>query len=466
MALRRSRHLRLAWLLLAILGAMHAHIGLVLFEMGALAAAPTSALEVPSAELPAKLDLDRALSLFRTHGLDLLIADAAVASAEGELTSAGAVPNPSLSVGYGRSVFYGACTDAAGQPSTCPPIPGLWTVSASDQAALSDGISGKRGLRRDVARAALRAAKGGRADAQRVLESQVRQQFVQALVAGEALRVARDVARVSKMMFELTETRFRVGSVSEADLARMDTARLESDQAVDAALGNLQAARFALAFLLGVRGRVPDFEVQGPQFLRGAAFPNLEGAGREALLGRAFQARPDLGAARDQVARAEASLRLARRERFPDIALSLSYSQQGTGTNSVTPPTYSLGLSAPLPVFYRQQGEIQSAEADLRAQRLQLARLESSIVNDVETAWSGYVASARQVRRMEGGLLASAHRARELVLVQYQKGAASLLDYLDAQRTYAATSAEYLQDLTSFWTAVFRLEQAVGVELR
>ncbi len=445
---------------------MHAPIGLVLIELTALAGTPLRAAEAPSPELPATLDLDRALSLFRARGFDLLIADAAVAAAEGDLASAGAVANPSLSVGYGRSLYFGGCADSSGQPTACPSVPGLWSASVSDQAALSDALSGKRGLRQDVARAALRAAKGSRADAQRVLESQVRQQFVQALIAVEALRVARDVAKVSKMMFELTETRFRVGSVSEADLARMDTARLESDQAVDAALGNLRAARFALAFLLGVRGKVPDFEVQGPQLLHGAALPGLEGAGRETLLERAFQARPDLAAARDQAARAEASLRLSRRQRLPDIALSLAYSQQGTGTSAVTPPTFSLGLSAPLPLFYQQQGEIQKAEADLETQRLQVARLQAALVSDVETAWSGYVTSARQVRRMEGGLLASAHRARELVLVQYQKGAASLLDYLDAQRTYAAISAEYLQDVTGFWTAVFRLEQAVGVELR
>jgi len=67
---------------------------------------------------------------------------------------------------------------------------------------------------------------------------------------------------------------------------------------------------------------------------------------------------------------------------------------------------------------------------------------------------------------MEGGLLERARRARELVSVQYQKGAASLLDFLDAQRTFIATNVEYLQDLALYWGAVFKLEQAVGEDLR
>jgi len=68
---------------------------------------------------------------------------------------------------------------------------------------------------------------------------------------------------------------------------------------------------------------------------------------------------------------------------------------------------------------------------------------------------------------MESGtLLESAQRARDLVFIQYQKGAASLLDYLSAQAQFIATRVEYLNDLTNYWTAIFGLEKAVGTELR
>ena len=69
-------------------------------------------------------------------------------------------------------------------------------------------------------------------------------------------------------------------------------------------------------------------------------------------------------------------------------------------------------------------------------------------------------------RRAGGGLLESAKGAFDIVAAQYDKGAASLTDYLDALRTYIATKNEYFGDLASYWTAVYQLEAAVGKELR
>jgi cobalt-zinc-cadmium efflux system outer membrane protein len=66
---------------------------------------------------------------------------------------------------------------------------------------------------------------------------------------------------------------------------------------------------------------------------------------------------------------------------------------------------------------------------------------------------------------MESRLLERARRARDLVDYQYKKGAASLLELLDAQRTFVAINAEYYQDVSDYWTAFYQLEEAVGQEL-
>jgi len=81
------------------------------------------------------------------------------------------------------------------------------------------------------------------------------------------------------------------------------------------------------------------------------------------------------------------------------------------------------------------------------------------------------VTARKLVERMEGprrdggGLLQSARGAFEVVATQYEKGGASLTDYLDALRTYIATRTEYFADLSSYWTAVFQLEAAIGRDL-
>jgi cobalt-zinc-cadmium efflux system outer membrane protein len=422
-------------------------------------------------QLPHTLRLESALQIFRERGLDLLIADAAVESAQGDLRIARGFTNPALTLGYGRSI-----AKRLGDPEADPPTANAWVIQKdpllaaglSDQAGLQAIIFGKRGLRVDVAQAALGAARLARVDAQRTLESLLKQQFLLTLIARDTFQFTKEVQAASTRMLELTQTRYGAGAISEADLARIRTAKLESDQAVDVAFQNYKLAHLGLAFLLGVRTAVPDFEVEEPNLLRYVLPPALSEASREGLLKDALQQRPDLRAYQFQQQRSASSVALAKRLRIPEIALGLTYTQQGTiEGQAVSPPTLTLSLSAPLPIFYQQQGDIQKAEADYRTQALQYAKIQAQVVTDVESAHAAFLSSEQLVKRMEtGGLLESARRARELVSIQYQKGAASLLDFLDAQRTYIGIRVEYLQDLTLYWTAVFKLEQAVGVKLQ
>jgi outer membrane protein, heavy metal efflux system len=423
----------------------------------ALAWGGARAAEVPAPpELPATLRLEDALRLFRERGLDLLIAEAAVASAEADVRIAGAVPNPALNGSVGRSWNCG--------PGGCPGP--AWGAGLSDQAALADVLSGKRGLRLDVARASLSAARLSRTDAERTLSFQVKQQFLGVLMARRALDFAYEAQKATTEMFNLSLVRFKAGAISEADVARVEVLKLEAEQGVESARQALGQARAGLAFLLGVRGRLPEFEAVQPDLLQGPVPPKLQGATSDSLLSLALEHRPDLKAAAFQEQRAEAAVALARRQVVPDFALSLGYTQEGAGAGAITPPTGTVGLSFPLPILYQQQGEIAKAEADRRTQALARARVEVLVTSDVANAHAAYTSSQRMVQRMEVRLLDRSRTARDLVQFQYQKGAASLIDYLDAERTYIATQVEYLNDLTTYWTAVFQLEQAVGTTLR
>jgi len=410
--------------------------------------------------MPGVLNLADAMELFRKNGLDVLIAEAAVESAEGDVSVAGAVPNPSLSGSFGKSFV---CKDG------CNFLPApAFGVGLADQTAIEDSLSGKRGLRLDVARAALRAARLDRADAERTGVALVRTQFVQALIAQESLLTAEETAQDSAKLRDLMNVRYRSGAVSEADLARVETDALEAQQSVATAQLQLRTAKLGVAFLLGIRTAVPDFKVDAPELLTATVPQKLLAATSESLLVDALEARPDLQASQAQVVRADASLSLAKRLVFPDITLSVNYAQEGTGANAITPPTASVGLSITLPIFYQQQGEIRRAEADARTQALGKAKAQAQVVSDVETAFAGYRTALERAQRMEGdaGMLARARRARDLVEIQYQKGAASLLEILDAQRTFRAVAFEAQSNLADYWTAVFRLEQAVGRTLQ
>jgi cobalt-zinc-cadmium efflux system outer membrane protein len=415
----------------------------------------------PHVEVPTQLSLDQALQILRRQGLDLLIAEAAVRGAEGDVHTAGAVPNPALNLGWGRVFNYTP-------PSTCNGCDNnQYTAGISDQAAIEDSLSGKRSLRLKVTRAALAAAKMSRVDALRTLEFQAKSAYAQVAQAQRAVAFSKQVQATNVKTLDLFQTRLRSGAINEGDLARIETQKLEADQALDQANEAVHQARIALAFVLGVRGPVPDFVVDD-KVLDFYIPPTLANPDPDQLMRTAFEHRPDLAALGYQRASAEAAIALAKRQRFPDITLSAQYTQTGTGgkdTQAIQPPTLSFGLSAPIPVFYQQQGEIRRAEANYDTQSLQQTKATAQVVSDVAAAASSYSTSRVLLERMEKSLKPSAERAFQITRLQYDKGAATLMDLLDAQRTYIAISVEYLQDLTNYWTAVYQLEQAVGMEL-
>ncbi|GAC1428137.1 MAG: TolC family protein [Thermoanaerobaculia bacterium] len=407
-------------------------------------------------QLLAPLTLERALREFRARAFDLILADATIASARADLAVASAIPNPSVSLSRGSTSGY--------DPSACA---GCSNTSLSggltDQAAISDFLTGKRRLRTDVARATLDATKHSRADVERTLEFTLKQQLLQAELAKQSLRYADEARHLASEMLDLVNARYKAGAVSEADVARVEVQKLEVEQTVDVAQQTLESAKAQLAYLLAYDGSPHALDV-GDDLIRPSA-PRLSTASREKLIEEALTNRPDLAAVRSQLDRARASVDLARRLRVPDVLPSLQYSQEGRGQNAIQPPTVTVGFSATVPAFYRYGGEVARARADLRTQETAQAKIAAQVRSDVSSGFASFESAKKRAGRMEGRLLARAARARDLVRLQYEKGAASLFEFLDAQRTYLATQTEYLQTLNDYWTAIFQLEEATGEEL-
>jgi len=107
---------------------------------------------------------------------------------------------------------------------------------------------------------------------------------------------------------------------------------------------------------------------------------------------------------------------LAKRQRIPDFFPSLQYSQEGSGQNAIQPPTVTVSVSAAPPLFYRNQGEIAKAEADLRSQQTTANKIEAQVGSDVSTAYAALTSAQSRVSRMEDRLLQRAAVARDLVI--------------------------------------------------
>jgi cobalt-zinc-cadmium efflux system outer membrane protein len=416
----------------------------------------TSSAE-PLRAVPDPLTLDQALALFRRHGFDLLLADVAVAKARGDLQAAAAFPNPVVSAAGGHSFNYdpGRCS-LGGCSATA------FNVNLSDEGLLLDFVIGKRDLRVQVAAAALDAAQRARADAERLLLPTVRELFTQAVLATAMLGVAREAVRTAQQTYDRVHG--RAGGVSEADETRAELAEIEAERLVDSATERVSTAKAALAALLGARGAYADFQVSGtpPPFVDP---PVLRTASAASLSALALDHRADVAAARARVQRADAGLALARRERIPDIAFIATYQQEGTGTEAIQPPTATFGLSLPLPLLYQNQGEILAAEAEAQRRQLETEKTEAQVGADVSAAFAAFQSARSRVLSMESRLLDRSRHARDLLAARHGKGLASLFEYLDAQRRFVTAQTDYYEDLSDYWTALYKLEQSVGVEL-
>ncbi len=433
---------------------MRPHLLALLLLLGCPAA--TVAAETPaepSTPLPPTLTLRDALRIAEDRAPDRQVADAVLAAARAQVKTAGAIPNPAAS-------FMAGWSSECQAPGCNQPT---FTATLGDQGAVATLLTGQRGLAVDAAEQGLKGAEGIRRDAARNLAFLVKQQFVAAAVAGRSLKVAREEAALAGQTVDLARKRYESGAISDADVARLEVLHLQMEQLADRAQQSYDQARALLAQLLGVREPGPAFEIDpGPTATAIPPAP-LAASTLASLTEEARHDRPDLAAARAQVESTRSLAALARRQVIPLFQLQAQYQQQGSSSGGwFTPPTASVGLSLPLPVLYQQQGQIGQADAAVMLAEATSAKVESQVVGDVAAAYAAYQASRSAARRAEDRLLARSRDARDLVQIQYAKGAASLLDYLDAQRTHLSNELDYLSSLGAFWTSVFQLEQAVG----
>lgn len=405
--------------------------------------------------------LDDVLRIFRAQGFDLLVAEAQVMGARGDALAAGAWANPQVSGSVshaGRPYRENLCP--LGQCSATG-----FMVNMTDQAGLLDVATGKHHLRARAGRWAADAMQHNLADAHRQLEAAVKAQFLALALDQAEVEFSVQASASYKNGLMLFRDRYQAGDISDADLTRVEIEAMEAQQREDGARAKLEDDRAVLSLLMGYRARVPMFSVAAP-VIDIAPAEQLIGLPEDHLVTIAESHRPDLLALSKLKQSAEASLALAKRSRLPDMALNINYQQFGVGQNAIQPRTYTAGLTLNLPILYQHQGEVMRAEANLRVAEVQLGKARALVHADVRRAQAALKYAYARTQRSQNHLMQLAAKALALVRLQYTKGAASLLDLLDAQRTFSQVNLDHLSTLGEFWGAVIGLEQALAADVR
>ncbi len=336
-------------------------------------------------------------------------------------------------------------------------------LALDDNAAIEDQLSGKRALRIENAAQALAAARLNIDDVKRVELSQLRQAYVAAMMARLNVDAARETFDTYDKQLKLNQIRFEQGSIGRLDLSQVLAAQLEALQSVSTAQAGYNQSLASLLFLLGVRGETPQVALITAIDYR--EVPALRDASIGSLVRESEEQRTDVRIAQANLEQAEVALRQAKRALLPDIAVNVGYSEICNSDTCSSAPAFNVGLSGNLPLLYWQQGEIKRAESNVAAARRGVDKARAQVLSDVSQAWAGYAAAREQIERMEGKLLAEYKLSRDLAQIQYEKGAASLVDFLFAERSYVAAELEYHQDLANFWSSIFQLEQATNKPL-
>ncbi len=314
-------------------------------------------------------------------------------------------------------------------------------------------LGGKRQRRIDSARAATRVTGHELDDVRRQIIFQVKKSFTDALAGREGLALAEQNLQALDELERIQRFRAERGDISELELLRIQVQRFAFERDAADARQALKAAKIALRAVAGPEQIAEDFDVVGDLAIKDIVLTQID------LYRRALANRPDLRAAEAAREKANADIRLARANAWWDVTPQVEYQRIGPDN------TIGFGISLPIRIFDRNQGEIARTRAEAKRVEAALEAVAVQALLEVDTALAALRTEGEKLTVLRDTYLPKAKQARDTVEYAYRRGGVSLLDYLDAQRTYRDTAAEYLRLLASYWTSFYQLETAVGGSL-
>jgi cobalt-zinc-cadmium efflux system outer membrane protein len=308
----------------------------------------------------------------------------------------------------------------------------------------------KRQRRLQAARDQTAVTRAQVADAERTLAFNVGQQFVSVLLAESTLQFALQDLNSFQQTVDIAQAQFKAGYIGEGDYLKIELQLLQFQTDVSSArLAKVQAL-VGLRQLLGYNTVPADFDVLGD-----LAYQPLKG-NLEDFQAKALHERPDFHAAELGITAAQSQILLAKANAKVDVTGTFDF------THVSDEYTASLFANFALPIFNRNQGEIKRTGYALTQAQEQEQAASDTVLSDVAVAYEAVRSNDEVVQLYTSGYLKQAQDSRDISEYAYKRGAASLLDFLDAERSYRSIQLAYRQALASYMTALEQLKQAVG----
>jgi cobalt-zinc-cadmium efflux system outer membrane protein len=397
------------------------------------------------------------VSIFYQRNLDLIAAQYNIDQARADAIIASAIPNPTISIQI-LELAHNLNNNAAA--TGCPSTPGT-SCDPAQYYSFSQliEVAGKRGLRIESSNFGTQAAESDFRDAIRIFSNMVRDAYYQLLQSQKNVWLAQEIVAHYDDISKANRLRLKGGDISESDFLRVKMEAMRAQSDLDAALSTVEQAQADLAVLLRWPAKSLQFEAK-EQWPVAHDFGQM--LTKEDAINKALQQRPDLEGDKLRADQADKQLELARRLKYPDVTINAGYSRDPSN-NALN--SGFVGVSLPLPLFYQYQGEADKAAVNLSQNRLASEQTELSIRDDVVTALAIWTSTNKIVQRFKEGLLEDALTVRNSSELSYSKGAASVLDFIEAQRTYKNIMRDYYAAEIARANAYYDLEKALGVQL-
>jgi outer membrane protein, heavy metal efflux system len=397
------------------------------------------------------LTLEEAVQKALTANLNIRAKEFEAKSVKANEITANLIPNPTASFG----VFNG------GSPSTSE-----WSFSITQQLELG----GKRGKRLNSAEQATAVENYSVEDLKRLTTLQVQQSYTGMIVAkAQAEQTKIDLKELDDEL-KLQALRRKTGDLSDLDYLRIEQIRFLFESDAADAEQNLKIAMVNFRVAVGVDVVPENFDVRGTFNLKDIEYS------RQDLYKMAEGNRPDVKQAAQDVKRAQADNELAHANAVVDVFPSIGYGwTDNNGWDIFTKNLSSangnnngniLGLSMAIPIFSRNQGEIERTAKD--AQRTGVVK-DAAVVgahSDVDVALAGLRDAKLKFAALRDNYFPKAKMIRDRTELAYRQGAASLLDFLDAERDYRSMAFAFINSEGNYDAALYQLEAALGVQLK
>lgn len=371
---------------------------------------------------------DQVLSLVQARQIafqrnwDLLAAKSGVNSATAQLIVAREFPNPTASLSTAR---IGTHENATAQGN------GIWQRNYDSIAAISQliEIGGKRHDRQVAGRTGVLGAKARFYDAKRTLDQGITRAYVAALLAAENARVLTESAEFARQEARIAEERFNAGDLSDADRATLEINAEQFEQQAKSAGAAALQARITVEVLMGANQPTGNWVPVDSLEKLVEASPAVS-----APESKPGAIRPDVLAAETDLRGAKAQLQLQKATRIPDPTFTVGAEHNPPGGG---PPvdTLLVGVSFPLPLWNRNGGNIKAAQASVDQFEKALGKIKTQAMADIANAESAHHEAHERWLLYRDETAPKSAKVWDSIAFKYKKGAATLVDLLNAEQT-------------------------------